>query len=138
MKRCLIVNCFLFSVLIGYSQGIPRLKKGDWTGKLMIQNGVKTLPFKLTITHNSFHINNGAELVGLDNPIKRSDSLIFKFPTYNSELVMRTMSKTHLKGYWMNKNKNVRIPCEINYGYVHRFAVNESKKTVNLDRKSVV
>ena len=135
MKRCLIVNCFLFSVLIGYSQGIPRLKKGDWTGKLMIQNGVKTLPFKLTITHNSFHIHNGAELVSLDNPIKRSDSLIFKFPTYNSELVMRTMSKTHLKGYWMNKNKNVRIPCEINYGYVHRFAVNESKKTVNLNGK---
>jgi hypothetical protein len=45
------------------------------------------------------------------------------------------MSKTHLKGYWMNKNKNVRIPCEINYGYIHRFTVNESKKTVNLNGK---
>lgn len=135
MKRCLIVNCFLFSVLIGYSQGIPKLKKGDWTGKLMIQNGVKTLPFKLTISKDSFHIHNGAERVSLDKPIKRNDSLIFKFPTFTSELVLKNMSKTRLSGYWMNKNKNTRIPCEITYGYVHRFLINETLKTINLNGK---
>lgn len=135
MKRCLIVNCFLVTVLIGYSQGVPRLKKGDWTGKLMIQNGVKTLPFKLTIDNSSFHIHNGTELVSLENPVKLKDSLIFKFPTFNSELVMKTMSKKHLSGYWINKNKNTRIPCEITYGYVHRFPVNKSIKLIQLNGK---
>lgn len=135
MKRWLIVTCFLLAVLIGYSQRIPRFKKGDWTGKLMIQNGIKTLPFKFTVDHSSFHIHNGVEQVSLDNPIKLNDSLIFKFPTFNSELVLKNVSKTRLKGFWVNKNKNTRIPCEITYGYVHRFPVNESRKTVNLNGK---
>ncbi len=135
MKRWLIVNCFLLTVIICYSQGTTRLKKGDWTGKLMIQNGLKTLPFKLTICKDSFYIHNGAERVNLDSPIKRNDSLIFKFPTFTSELVLKNKSKTRLTGYWMNKNKNMRIPCEITYGYVHRFPISKSLKTINLNRK---
>lgn len=108
-----------------YSQYSLDLSQGNWTGVLFLQNGKEQLPFKVNIsdtkTSTQFEIINGDERILLDAPVLSNDSIFLRFPTFNSELVLHKKSAYQLEGYWINKNKNIRLVCKINAGYLQRF-----------------
>lgn len=135
MKSWLLFYCVSFVLTSGISQGIPAVKNGEWTGKLMVQNGKQTLPFKITIANQKFIIHNASEEVLLELGEKKGDSLVLLFPTFNSQLVLKPNTKKQMTGYWINKNRNSKIPCELNYGYVHRFSVKKQDSNEILNGK---
>ena len=135
MKSWLLFFCVFFVLTNGWSQRFPRIKNGEWTGKLMIQNGKQTLPFKLTVTDQKFTTHNASEDISLEQGEKKGDSIVLLFPTFNSQLVLKPNSTKQMTGYWINKNKNSKIPCQLNYGYVHRFPITRQNVNEKLSGK---
>jgi len=112
--------------LFGKNKDLPHLKSGSWTGQLLLTETIN-LPFKLDILVNksnySFILYNGDEAIELKYIKTQDDSLYIEFPVFNSKLVLKTINKKQLSGYWQNLNKglNYKIPCKIHAGYVNRF-----------------
>ena len=84
------------------------LKKGNWIAELALNSHDK-LPFNLvvskTIDGYSFMIENGEEMIKLNKPEQKGDSLYVRFPFFNSMLVFKADTKRSINGYWINFNK---------------------------------
>lgn len=113
--KFILTLLFVLTVLISFSQKNKKLniKTGSWHSELKL-NSEDRLPFDLYVDRDyNFIIKNGEEQIKLDQPIFKDDSIILKFPYFNSELVFKIISKKELNGYWMNYNKgnDYKIPC---------------------------
>lgn len=128
--KYILTFLFVLTVLLSFSQKNEKLNIniGSWYSELQL-NEKDILPFQLLINDDSFVVQNGEEQIKLDQPIFKNDSVILKFPFFNSELVFKVISKKELNGYWKNYNKgnNYKIPFHSIRKKLTRFA--QAKKT---------
>lgn len=109
-----------------------KLKKGSWIAELAL-NDRDNLPFNLLVSKSStgysFMVENGDELILLNEPIEKDDSLYVRFPFFNSMLVFKATSKLSIDGYWVNFNKknNYKIPFTANKQRSERFSSAKKK-----------
>ena len=112
--------CFFFLITLHVTgQNVtPRLKKGNWSGNLQLNQNTR-LPFKLFIEKKNktyvFTIFNGEEEITLIQRQTTKDSLKLSFPLFNSTLFLNIKSNSIMSGYWLNLNKgvNYKIPCDL-------------------------
>lgn len=122
---------FVLTVLLSFSQKNKKLNinTGSWYSELQL-NEKDILPFQLIVKDtSSFFVVNGEEQIQLNQPIYKNDSVVLKFPYFNSELVFKVISKKELNGYWVNYNKgsDYKIPFHSVNKKSTRFA--QAKKT---------
>lgn len=112
MKFTLLTTLLVFSCI---SFGQSKLKRGQWIGELELNKEDK-LPFNILITKKkgnySFSIVNNQEVIELEKPVYKNDSVHVRFPYFDSELIFAEKDSKNLKGYWINYNKknNYKIP----------------------------
>jgi thiol-disulfide isomerase/thioredoxin len=120
---------FLSLTLLGQRTAKPKIKTGDWTGKLSLNTNT-TLPFQFSIQKSDstqtgylFSVLNGEEKIILQNDKIMNDSIQLEFPSFGTRLILKVNGKKSLSGYWVNPNKgaNYKIPCTLNKGYGKRF-----------------
>lgn len=122
---------FLSVTLLGQKSVKPKLKCGEWTGKLAL-NSTTTLPFQFTVQKKArkdqpsmytFTVGNGEEQIELIASRTYSDSIQLEFPAFGTKLIVKPDGKKRLSGYWVNPNKgtNYRILCTLTHGYGKRF-----------------
>jgi len=110
----LVLTC-LSLVCYSQEQRKFKIKQGGWIGELSL-NEDDVLPFNLVIDKvgksYSFTVENGDEMIKMNNPEVINDSVHVRFPFFNSELVFAVKSKKSVQGYWVNYNKgpHYKIP----------------------------
>ena len=112
--------CFFFLITLHVTgqNCLPRLKKGNWSGNLQLNENSR-LPFKFVIAKKNktfvFTIFNGEEKITLIQDQITKDSLKLSFPLFNSTLFLNIKSNSLISGYWQNLNKgvNYKIPCDL-------------------------
>lgn len=133
MKFFLLL-AFALVTMYASAQELPKiaLKSGNWIGELALNSHDK-LPFKLvvskTIDSYSFMVENGDEMIQLNDPEQKGDSLYVRFPFFNSMLVFKADNKRSINGYWVNFNKssNYKIPFSSKKKRSRRFSLAKRK-----------
>ncbi|HMT29219.1 MAG TPA: TlpA disulfide reductase family protein, partial [Bacteroidia bacterium] len=103
------------------------ISSGIWRAVLFTPGG--DLPFQLKIEQNknvpTFTIINGNENMLLDDVTVKGDSIIVRFPVYESELRLKATSKNHLEGAFINltRSTHASIRMEANLSSEPRFSV---------------
>ncbi len=103
------------------------LTTGLWRAVLLTPGG--ELPFQLEVTqvNNTYTLTviNGAERMLLDEVTVTDDSLIARFPVYESELRLKIIDATHLEGNFINLTRVTHsdIPMLAVAGAAPRFPV---------------
>ena len=128
-----LVTCF------ANAQELPKvnLKKGNWIAELSL-NAHDKLPFNFlvskTVDGYSFMVENGEEMIQLNEPEQKGDSLYVRFPFFNSMLVFKADSKRSINGYWQNFNKkgDYKIPFSSRKKRSQRFSL-AKKKVMDTD-----
>lgn len=124
----------LFSAII--------ISTGIWRAVLITPGG--ELPFQMEVQENkgsySFTIINGKEHMLLDEVSVKDDSLIVRFPVYESELRLKVSGKEHLEGSFINLTRvtNNAIRMEAFHTSEPRFAVSSKMDPVNVAGKWAV
>lgn len=115
MKRRIISLFLIFlSATSLYAQKIPLLT-GSYSAYLQL-NETTQLPVHLTVEKKQKRIllvvHNAEERIELMNGIKKGDTIILPFPSFDSELRFITYKKKEIRGFWFNYNKgaNYKIP----------------------------
>ena len=129
MKTNFILVFFLVFSFSCFSQTGKRIKvkKGSWNSQLML-NESDNLPFEMTIKKKKgnyiFTVINGEEQIVLNKTERSGDSVVVRFPFFNSFLRFKINDKKNISGYWHNLNKgpNYKIPFQsYRAGKVERF-----------------
>ncbi len=115
--KFIIALTFLLVSFLSDAQKIQhvKLRKGNWIAELAL-NTTNKLPFNFVISKGAsnyrFSVENGEEMILLNDPIQRGDSLYVRFPFFNSQLVFAANSRKSIEGYWVNYNKggDYKIP----------------------------
>jgi len=113
-----------------------KLCKGNWVASLALNDAHK-LPFNFVVTKEtsgySFSVKNGEEVIMLNKPVRRGDSLYVRFPFFNSELVFAVNSRKSIEGYWVNYNKgsDYKIPFQSTKKRFDLFSFASKKKPKN-------
>ncbi len=123
----------LFSTCIN-AQDLPKikLKNGNWIAELAL-NSHDVLPFNFVVSQTidgySFMVENGEEMIKLNKPEQKGDSLYVRFPFFNSMLVFKADSKRSINGYWVNfnKGKDYKIPFSSRKKKSQRFSLAKKK-----------
>lgn len=133
MRIFLLLACVL---LTSYSNAQKStniaLKTGNWIAELAL-NQTDNLPFNLIVSKSSkgysFNVENGEEMIELNQAEQKGDSLYVRFPFFNSLLVFAADSKRSINGYWVNFNKgpNYKIPFHSNKQRTERFSFAKKK-----------
>ena len=129
MKRLLLFVFILLCSASVFSQKAKKLKlkKGAWVSELIL-NETDILPFEMIVHKHKrkyeLTVVNGDEKIKLDEPIIKDDSIIVRFPFFNSELRFRVNNKKAISGYWHNYNKgpNYKIPFTSGRSKGYRFS----------------
>jgi thiol-disulfide isomerase/thioredoxin len=125
------------------AQNLPKiaLQKGNWIAELSLNSHDK-LPFNFVVSKTtegySFMVENGEEMIQLNKPEQKGDSLYVRFPFFNSMLVFKADSKRSLNGYWINFNKTgvYKIPFSSKKKKSPRFSSAKSRvMDINIDGK---
>lgn len=97
-----------------YSQKISLLP-GSYSAYLQL-NETTQLPVHLSVEKKQKRlllvVHNAEERIELTNGIRKGDTTILPFPSFDSELRFITDKKKEIRGFWFNYNKgaNYRIP----------------------------
>ncbi len=129
MKFILFLT-FALVTCITSAQDSPKisLKKGNWIAELAL-NASDKLPFNFVVFKNidgyEFMVENGEEMIKLNKPEQKGDSLYVRFPFFNSMLVFKADTKRYINGYWINFNKKgvYKIPFSSKKKRSHRFSL---------------
>lgn len=127
----LLVLIAMLSPALAQQNRFKKIKLGNWHGDLHLTQK-QALPLLLIASGSNknytLSVVNGEDTIELQAGTKAKDTLRFRFPDFNSELVLKRTNKTKLTGYWQNFNKgsNYKIPFTADYGYVSRFPVQHS------------
>ena len=109
---------------ISYSQkGNTVMKKGSWNASLQL-NPIDYLPFNIKVkNNNTLIVVNANEEIQLEPALLKNDSLHYRFPYFNSELVLKN-GKKKMYGYWVNhtKGSSYKIPFKAEKGRKKRFS----------------
>lgn len=109
-----------------------KLKNGNWIAELAL-NSHDVLPFNFVVSQTidgySFMVENGEEMIKLNKPEQKGDSLYVRFPFFNSMLVFKADSKRSINGYWVNfnKGKDYKIPFSSRKKKSQRFSLAKKK-----------
>ncbi|MGV3613089.1 MAG: peroxiredoxin family protein [Fluviicola sp.] len=109
----------LVSVTTVHSQKISLLP-GSYSAYLQL-NETTQLPVHLTVERKQKRtllvVHNADERIELTNGIKKGDTTILPFPSFDSELRFITDKKKEIRGFWFNYNKgaNYKIPFFANF-----------------------
>ncbi len=133
MRIFLLLAC---SLLTSYSNAQKSnhiaLKSGNWIAELAL-NPTDNLPFNMVVTKTasgySFKVENGDEMIELNEAEQKGDSLYVRFPFFNSMLVFAADSRRSINGYWVNFNKgpHYKIPFHSNKQRSERFSFAKKK-----------
>lgn len=144
MKLVFLMTIILASfVSLGQQKKRIKLKRGGWIGELSLNNQ-DILPFNLVIAKSkgnyTFTVENGEEMIKLNDPVFKNDSLYVRFPFFDSELVFSVKNKKLLEGYWVNYHKgpHYKIPFKSEKLKAPRFnmdAANNTAENLNVDGK---
>lgn len=112
---------------------------GIWKAVLFTPGG--ELPFTMEVNSEnsslSFTIINGKEHMLLDDVRIKDDSIIVRFPVYESELHFKVIDKKHLEGYFINltrkTNGTIRMAASADGG--PRFSVQSHSDPVKAGGK---
>lgn len=93
-----------------FSQGALaiNIKPGHWHTEFQLRPGVN-LPVDFYYEKGkvpALVIQNGEEHIRLTQITHKEDSVFVQFPTFDSELRIKILSKKHLSGAWFNKAKS--------------------------------
>lgn len=142
MKFILLLT-FALVTCYANAQKLPKiaLKKGNWIAELALNTHDK-LPFNFIVSKTSdsysFMVENGEEMIQLNDPDQKGDSLYVRFPFFNSMLVFKADTKRSINGYWINFNKKgvYKIPFSSKKKRSQRFSLAKKKvMDTNLDGK---
>ena len=134
---------FAFVTCCANTQNSPKiaLKTGNWIAELSLNSHDK-LPFNFVVSKttdgHSFMVQNGKEMIKLNKPEQKGDSLYVRFPFFNSMLVFKANTKRSINGYWINFNKKgvYKIPFSSKKKRSRRFSLAKRKvMDINLDGK---
>ncbi len=115
------------------------LTLGLWHATLSTPGG--ELPFGVEISKQennySLTIINGEEHLVLDEITFTQDSLIARFPVYESELRLKIMDSGLMTGTFINltRSTHASIPLQIKFGSKPRFTVSEKNSPAKLSKK---
>ncbi len=96
------------------------LLTGSYSAYLQL-NETTQLPVHLTVEKKQKRtilvVHNAEERIELMNGIKKGDTIVLPFPSFDSELRFITDKKKEIRGYWLNYNKgvNYKIPFFANF-----------------------
>ena len=112
MNRFILV---LFLLNVSITVLSQKIKEGYWGAKLLIQEG-KEIPIKMQVLKQRLFILNDTEKIELEAGLKRNDSIIFQFHTFNTCLSVKINQK-NMSGYFVNNDRksNKQIPFLANY-----------------------
>mgnify|MGYP000111696861 CR=1 FL=1 len=133
--QAILLLTFLTSFGFAQETTLPKLKKGRWVAGLQL-NEKDVLPFEMEVEKidgsYQFYVVNGDEMIKMQSPELKNDSLYVHFPYFNSVLVFAADSKKAISGYWQNFNKkNYTIPFSAERSKKNaRFS--ETKKKVDM------
>lgn len=109
---------------------------GLWRAVLLTPGG--ELPFQMEViaVNNTYTLTviNGAERMLLDEVTLKDDSLIARFPVYESELRLKIIDATHLEGNFINLTRitHAAIPMRAIAGDAPRFPVKSKSPVADL------
>lgn len=131
-----ILIAFLLFTVTGFSQ--IKIKKGLWIADIQI-NQFDKIPFHIDVNQDNeknytFHVINGKEKIKLEPTIVSSDSIVLRFPAFDSDFQLN-VSKKKMTGVWQNHFKNdYRIPFSAKRKKQSRFS-SKKKTNHNVDGK---
>lgn len=117
-KVSTLLTCILVSTIL-HAQNL-KLQHGNYSAYLQL-NETTQLPIRLSVESKQkktiLVIQNAEEKIELITSIKKGDTTIFSFPSFDSEIRFVTYKKSKLQGYWINYNKgnNYKIPFFAQY-----------------------
>lgn len=141
MKTLFLFIFIICTSFASFSQKQKRikLKKGAWISHLNLSD-TDVLPFDMRISKNrgeyTFTVINGDEQIILNSPERVGDSLIVRFPFFNSALRFSVDNKKCVTGYWYNYNKGVdyKIPFSARKRKSTRFiSTNNVESYININ-----
>ena len=101
---------------------LPR--EGVWRAEIKLKEGWLPFNFKLSYEGNAplMSIENGEELIAVEEMLMTNDSLIVKMPVYHSEIHL-TLADDSMQGEWwyLSKGRDYRLPFRAVYGADYRF-----------------
>lgn len=109
----------VFSATASYAQKIS-LVPGSYSAYLQL-NETTQLPVHLSVEKKQKRtllvIHNAEERIELTSGIRKGDTIILSFPSFDSELRFITYRNKEIRGYWFNYNKgaNYKIPFFANF-----------------------
>lgn len=135
MKSLVILfSLLLTSIASAQTKEQIRLKKGRWVANLQLSEK-DVLPFELEVKKlgKSVEISviNGDEIIKLDAPKVKNDSVHIRFPYFNSELVFHINSKKSIDGYWQNFNKGDHYTIDFSAEFNKKDPRFEEPKNIN-------
>lgn len=93
-------------------------KKGFWKAHLALSEGVD-LPFSMLFNEQKGEliVINDEEHITLELIEKTSDSTVYEFTSFNTQLVLKSIEKKKISGYFYNKDRKSHpvIPLEATY-----------------------
>ena len=94
-------------------------KKGFWTANLALSEGVY-LPFYMLYNEQKGEVIviNDEEQITLELVEKNSDSTVYEFTSFNTQIVLKSIQKKKISGYFYNKDRKSHpiIPLEGTFG----------------------
>ena len=118
------------------------LTAGLWRAALITPGG--ELPFHLIVSpvNNKYELTivNGDEKMVLDDVTVKDDSLIVRFPVYESELRLKILNKNELSGTYINltRTTHASIPMIAKAGPAPRFTVQSKSTSVDVSGRWLV
>lgn len=119
VKKLFFLPFCCFIGVSSFAQNI-QLFPGNYKAYLQL-NETTQLPVHLSVEKKQKQtilvVHNAEERIELTNGIKKGDTTVLAFPSFDSELRFITHKKKEIRGYWINYNKanNYKIPFFANF-----------------------
>jgi len=112
------------------------LTTGLWRAALLTPGGELPFQLKITAVNNTYSLTviNGEEQMLLDEVTIKGDSLIVRFPVYESELRLKIINNDKMEGDFINLTRatHASIRMIANAGNAPRFEVKSKSPAVNV------